>query len=110
MYVLLRTNYSNYIAFDEALTLLDRFKKTMAKITKGVTYLKQPLENLLFKMLCLSSFILLAGLSSIKLLLVKSIAYPGIYTSNFSCPVGGTKTQSSNRVFKLNLRKIYLRA
>ena len=63
----------------------------MAKITKGVTSLEQSLENLLFKMLYLSQSILLAGPSSIKLLLVKSIAYPGIYPSNFSCPVGGTK-------------------
>ena len=91
MYFLLWTNYSNYVAFDEALTLLDRFIKTMAKITKGVTSLKQSLENLLFKMLYLSSSILLAGPSSIKLLLVKSIAYPRIYPSNFLCPVGGTK-------------------
>ena len=91
MYFLLWTNYSNYVAFDEALTLLDRFKKTMAKITKGVTSLKQSLENLLVKMLYLSSSILLAGPSSIKLLLVKSIAYPRIYPSNFLCPVGGTK-------------------
>ena len=74
MYFLLWTNYSNYVAFDEALTLLDRFKKTMAKITKGVTSLEQSLENLFFKMLYLSSSILLAGPSSIKLLVVKSIA------------------------------------
>ena len=91
MYFLLLTNYLKYVAFDEALTLLDRFKKAMAKITKGVTSLKQYLETLLFKLLYLSSSILLGGPSSIKLLLVKSIAYPGIYPSNFLCPVGGTK-------------------
>ena len=91
MYFLLLTNYSNYIVFDEALALLDRLKTTMTKITKGVTSLRQSLEILLFKLLYLSSSILLGGPSSIKLLLVKSIAYPGIYPNNFLCPIGGTK-------------------
>ena len=83
MHFLLLTNYLNYFVFDEALTLLDRFKKTIAKATKGVTSLKQSLENLLFKMLHLISSTLLAAPSSIKLLLVKLIACPGIYPSNF---------------------------
>ena len=83
MHFLLLTNYSNYVAFDEALTLLDRLKKTITEITKGVTSLKQSLKKLPFKMFHLSSSILLAGPSSIKLLLVKSIAYPAIYPSNF---------------------------
>ena len=61
MHFLLLTNYSNYIVFDEALTLLDRLKKTIAKTTKGVTSLKQSLENLLFKMSHLISSILLAA-------------------------------------------------
>ena len=83
MHFLLLTNYSNYVVFDEALTLLDRLKKTIAKTTKGVTSLKQSLENLLFKMLHLILSILLAAPSSMKLLLVKSTAYPRIYPSNF---------------------------
>ena len=51
MYFFCLANYSNYVAFDEALTLLDRLKKAIAKSTKGETSLKQSLYNLLFQVL-----------------------------------------------------------
>ena len=48
MYFILLTNYLNYVAFDEALTLLGQLKKAIVKITKGATLWKQPLGNILF--------------------------------------------------------------
>ena len=38
MYFFLLTNYSNYLAFNEALALLDQLKKAMAKIRKRATF------------------------------------------------------------------------
>ena len=82
--------------FDKALTLLDQPKETIAKTTKRVRSLKQSLKNLPFKILHLISSILLAGPSSMTLLLLKSIAYPRIYPSNFDVRYAVQKTQSSN--------------
>ena len=61
MYFLLFTNYSNYIVFDKALTLLDQPKKTIAKTTKRVRSLKQSLKNLPFKMLVTLNFVHIAS-------------------------------------------------
>ena len=47
MHFFLLTNYSNYVAFDKALALLDRLKKSNAKIGKRAAFL----DNRLFKML-----------------------------------------------------------
>ena len=47
MYFFLLTNYSNYVAFDKALALLDRLKKSNAKMGKRAAFL----DNRLFKML-----------------------------------------------------------
>ena len=49
MYFYLMTNYSNYVAFDKALALLNGPKKTIGKIRKGATFWKQPLDNVLSK-------------------------------------------------------------
>ena len=46
MHFFLLTNYSNYVAFDKALALLDRLKKGNAKLGKRSAFL----DNLLFKM------------------------------------------------------------
>ena len=52
MYFFLLTSYSNYVAFNEALALLDPLKKkAVTKIRKGVTFWKQPLDNIMFKII-----------------------------------------------------------
>ena len=51
MHFFLLTNYFNYVVFDEALVLLDRFKKSNSKIRKGARFWKQRFDNILFKML-----------------------------------------------------------
>ena len=51
MYFFLLTNYLNYVVFDEALALPDQLKKSNNKNYKGATFWKQPLDNILFKML-----------------------------------------------------------
>ena len=53
----LLTNYSNYIAFDEALVLMDQPKKAIAKIRKSTTFQVQPLDNKLRRYTCKSIFI-----------------------------------------------------
>ena len=45
----LLTNYSNYVAFDETLVLLEWLKKAIAKIRKRLAFWKQPLDNIPFK-------------------------------------------------------------
>ena len=40
MYFFLMTNYSNYVALDEALVLLDGLKKVIAKIRKRSSILE----------------------------------------------------------------------
>ena len=47
MYFFLMTNYSNYVASDEAYWI--EFNKAIAKIRKGATFCKQPLDNILFR-------------------------------------------------------------
>ena len=44
-------NYSNYVAFDEALALLDRLKKSNSKNYKRSNILEVALDNLIVKML-----------------------------------------------------------
>ena len=52
MYFFLLTKYFNYVAFDKYLHYwVDFKKKAIAKITKGAAFWKQPLGNILFKML-----------------------------------------------------------
>ena len=52
MYFFLLTYYSNNVVFYEIIALTDWFKKkTIAKITKGATFWKYPLDNTLFRML-----------------------------------------------------------
>ena len=39
MYIFLLTNYSNYVAFDKALALLNRLKKSNVKVGKRAAFL-----------------------------------------------------------------------
>ena len=52
MYYFLLTKYSNYVAFDEALALLDRLKKGNSKNLKRSNILETVFrQSILFKML-----------------------------------------------------------
>ena len=74
MYFFLLNNYSNYVALDEALALVDLLKKNLQqKSEKGNR--QQPLETIiLLKMFYFSSSILLSALA-FKLLPVRTNAY-----------------------------------